>query len=683
MTVRRKLALLGLFFLLCQLAAALMSPVACLALAAGCFAAFFLACLPARRFSLCCIFLCAAALVAGQQLYLQTITLPALRLELGGGRSLLVRVEETWASYEEDRVGARVTVLEADGEPCEFSAYCAAFPWSEPGELVRGVFQVTELPRDEYRLAHMADGMRLALEYVDDVSWEGRADTLLLRIAAWRLELARRIRRYIDFDEGSVLCAMTLGESTGLSEELEQLFRQAGVSHLLVVSGLHLTLVCGLLTAPMPNQRVRALLALLILPGFVLITGLSPSVLRAGVALAISSVGLAAGLPVDPFTSLGVAALVLGLLNPYAACDLGLQLSFCATLGVLCAGAVCSRLSRYRYPTPWPVRLLGLVLPSVLAAGFSLPVLLLQGLAISGVSVLSNLLVLYLAPAILMGGLASAACALSAQTVWLLRPVSALAAFFVRCLLTVLRFTAGLPFARLVLPVGYTLAVWLVLLGLALLFWHSRHYWRWCLAVVPLCAAFALLAGLWLASGLVHIALLGVSSSPCVVAWQGEEAVLVFQGGANAMNEVRDYLEARRLELRYVVDLRRDTAAKPLNGVDCPVVAVRDIPVSMQTSRQISAILVESCPAREGNLARLSVGGFSVVVCSGTVRFAQPLQADVWLLGSYGLDSDIQADCLISSGSLAGGEILYGDGDVLEIRPGRSVRRIEVQYVDE
>ena len=72
-----------------------------------------------------------------------------------------------------------------------------------------------------------------------------------------------------------------------------------------------------------------------------------------------------------------------------------------------------------------------------------------------------------------------------------------------------------------------------------------------------------------------------------------------------------------------------------------------------------------------------------MVLCSGTVRLANPLAASVWILGNAGESSDIQADLQISPGRLAGGEVLYGDGDILEIRPGKSVRMIEVYHVDE
>ena len=686
MVIRRKLALLGLFFLLCQLAAALLPLCSFLVLTAGCFAAFFVFCHLRRCFAPLALFLCAVVLVGAQQLSLQRLVLPKLWCERGQDRTLLVRVEQVWECPEEDRVGAKVTVLRSDGNSCRYSAYCASFPYSEPGELVQGIFHVTDLPDDEYRLDHLADGMQLALQYVSDARWMGEASTVSLYIAEFRLALARRIRRYIPFDEGSLLCAMTLGESTGLPEELERLFRRAGVSHLLVVSGLHLTLVCGLLTAPLRNSRLRAAIGLLILPAFAVFTGLSPSVLRAGTALAIGNVGALFGLPVDPFTSLGVAALVLGMLNPYAACDLGLQLSFCATLGVLCAGAVCARLRRYDHQTvihAVMARILKWILPSFLAACFTLPIQLLRGMEISGVAVLSNLLVLNLAQPILLSGLFSAFCALSVKTAGLLRLFSAVAAFFVRVLVKILTFTASLPIARVLLPKGYTLWVWLTLAILALLFWRSKRYWRLMLRILPVCGAFAVFLGLYMTADLVHIAMLGNASSPCVIAWQKENAVLVFQGGADALNEVRDYLDARHLSLRLAVDLRQDPAANVLARLSCPVISVSEIPVSMQTSRQISDILVESLPTKEGNLARLSVGNVSVVVCSGTVKFAKPLYADIWLLGNSGQYSDIRADCRISSGGLAGGEILYGEGDILEIRPGRSVRKIEVRHVDE
>lgn len=684
MVIRRKLALLGLFFLLCQLAAALMPPGIWIVLAVGCAAAFLLLCrLSGKNYALTVLLVSASLLAGIQQLYVQGILVPAVEQNRGDALSLLVRVEETGKSYEEDRVSARVTVLESGGRSCQYTAYCSAFPYSEAGELVRGVFTVGNLKQDEYYIARLADGIYLELTYQSGAEWIGTEYTPMLQIRQWRLMLSRKIRQYISFDTGSILCAMTLGERTGMPEELDRLFRQAGVSHLLVVSGLHLSLVCGLLAGSLRNSRLRAVANLVIFPLYTILTGFSPSILRAGTAMLIGSVGALFALPVDPFTSLGIAALLLGISNPFAACDLGLQLSFAATLGVLCAGAIYARAVRNRLPVPLRFRIMNWILVPVLAAAFSLPVQLLQGLEISGVSVLTNLLCLYWVRPILILGMLCAVSALTPLLALPLQLLSRLAEMLIGCLLAVLRATAALPISRLVLPTQYTLLVCGILLGLSLLLWRSRRCWKSLLLVVPCCALFAMMIGNCFSRDLVHIALLGTSSAPCLVAWQGEDAVVVFQGGQKAVNEVQDYLDQRRLELKLVLDIRRSGSEDFWRQADCAVFCLQQIPVGMQTSRQVSDILVESVAAKNGNLARLSVGGYSVVLCSGTVYFAQPLHASVWVLGSSGENSDIEAETRIASSNLAGGDILYGDGEILEIRPGKSVRMIGVSHVDE
>lgn len=684
MVIRRKLALLGLFFLLCQLAAVQMPPGVWFALTAGCAVAIFAFCrMRERKYHLLLLFLGAVVMVWIQQLYVQRVLYPAAEQYRGSGLSLLARVEETGECYEDDRVSARVTVLESNGRDCCYTAYCSAFPNSEPGELVRGIFDVSSLTNDEYRLSHLADGIYLELSYLSGADWIGEQHTFLLLVQQWRLMLSRKIRQFISFDAGSLLCAMTLGERTGLSEEWEILFRQAGVSHLLVVSGLHLSLVCGILTGFLKNSRLRAAANLVIFPLYAVLTGFSPSIFRAGTALAISSVGALFALPVDAFTSLGVAALLLGITNPFASCDLGLQLSFAATLGVLCAGALYTRLARNQYPAPIRLRVLNTLLVPVFAACFSLPVQLAQGLELSGVSVLSNLLCLYLIQPILLLGMLCAICALIPFLIVPLQILSRLAEILIRLLIAILQTTASLPYAQMVLEKEYYLFVWTILLGLALLFWFSPRHWKRMLVILPLCTLFAAGIGRFASLGLVHVALLGSSSSPCLVAWQENNAVLVFQGGYSAVKEVREYLQVRNLELQLVMDIRRNNDSDPLSEIECPVVRVQELPNGMQTSRQVSDILLESCRTKDGNLARLSTGGYSVVLCSGTVRLVQPLQASVWVLGNSGEDSDIQADTKISSGRLAGGDILYGDGDILAIRPGQSARLIEVYHVDE
>ena len=122
----------------------------------------------------------------------------------------------------------------------------------------------------------------------------------------------------------------------------KQAFRAAGVSHLLAVSGLHLALLCGLLGF---GRRWRFYKPLILLRGaaalfYLLLTGAPVSVLRAGLVLAVALAGEFLLQPVDLLTSTGFAAVLIGLQNAYAPCDIGFQLSFCAVLGVQAAAAL-------------------------------------------------------------------------------------------------------------------------------------------------------------------------------------------------------------------------------------------------------------------------------------------------------------------------------------------------------
>lgn len=115
-----------------------------------------------------------------------------------------------------------------------------------------------------------------------------------------------------------------------------------GVSHLLAVSGLHLALLCGLLGFGRKWKFYRPLILLRAAAAlfYLLLTGMPVSVSRAGIVLLVALVGDFFLLPPDLLTSTSFAAILLGLQNAYAPCDLGFQLSFCAVLGVQAAAAL-------------------------------------------------------------------------------------------------------------------------------------------------------------------------------------------------------------------------------------------------------------------------------------------------------------------------------------------------------
>ena len=137
--------------------------------------------------------------------------------------------------------------------------------------------------------------------------------------------------------EGAVLNAIITGDRSGLSEETNTAFRRAGITHLIAVSGMHISLFLFMftcLTFFFP-RRWRLLLALPMLGFLVVFTGASPSVLRAAAMSATFLMAEALGRDSDGLTNLFFAGGVLLLMDFDVVYDVSFQLSFAAVLGLI------------------------------------------------------------------------------------------------------------------------------------------------------------------------------------------------------------------------------------------------------------------------------------------------------------------------------------------------------------
>ncbi len=165
--------------------------------------------------------------------------------------------------------------------------------------------------------------------------------------APWYERLATRLRTNMldgiyaacPDEQGDLLAAVCLGERASLSVSMEKDFRQSGLLHLLVVSGLHMSVLTGSLLAVLRclrvHKRLSALIALAVLWLFMLMVGFTYSVIRAAVMLHFLIIGQSLRVRADARTSMAAALLLILLQNPYAAADVGFLLSFAATLGLV------------------------------------------------------------------------------------------------------------------------------------------------------------------------------------------------------------------------------------------------------------------------------------------------------------------------------------------------------------
>jgi ComEC/Rec2-related protein len=169
------------------------------------------------------------------------------------------------------------------------------------------------------------------IDDLNDESWRPRA-----RI---RFAIESMVDRVIGTQEGALALAVLVGVRDGIDRETFDNFREAGIIHILAISGLHVLVVVGLLfklgQLLLPGYRLPALFTLCGLGAYVYLVGPQASVVRAGIMGAAVLLGLVLNRRSDPTNSIGLAGVVLLVFNPRLLWEPGFQLSFSATLGIL------------------------------------------------------------------------------------------------------------------------------------------------------------------------------------------------------------------------------------------------------------------------------------------------------------------------------------------------------------
>lgn len=164
--------------------------------------------------------------------------------------------------------------------------------------------------------------------------------------ARWRAAAGRRLTARLPPDVAGVASALLLAERGGVHPELQRQFANAGLAHVLAVSGLHVGLVGGLafgLLGMAVRDRRRWPWAAAVTGGYVLWIGAPPSAVRASLLLAGWAAARWRGSPVRTADLLGGAAAVALAAHPLVIREPGFQLSYAGFAGLSAGGALARR----------------------------------------------------------------------------------------------------------------------------------------------------------------------------------------------------------------------------------------------------------------------------------------------------------------------------------------------------
>ncbi len=267
---------------------------------------------------------------------------------------------------------------------------------------------------------------------------------------------------------GALLSSLVLGSrAVDLPVQVKDEFVRVGLAHALAASGFHVSMVLAFVLILFQNvaPRPKFIIGTTALLGYLTLTGISPSVLRA----VVMGIGLLVGELLDrkgrPVTGLALAAVLLLLVNPLWIWDLGFQFSFLATLGLqVSVNAICQR------------TLAGL--PPLLATSIAVPqaafiwTLPLQLYAIGGFSaysIVANIICSPLFIVLILGGIVSGILGVifipaGAVLAWFVKPLALLVMAIVTTIGNLpgnFRNTGTIELWQLTIAYGLILLVWL------------------------------------------------------------------------------------------------------------------------------------------------------------------------------------------------------------------------------
>ncbi|MCX7855817.1 MAG: ComEC/Rec2 family competence protein [Anaerolineae bacterium] len=415
-----------------------------------------------------CVLLLAAVLGAGRLLSALPRLPPNALAHYNDVGPVLVEGTVTAAPDERDtytrlRLRAeRLTLPDGQQIPVQGTAlvYLPRYPTFSYGDRLQ-VTGLLETPPEwadfSYREYLARQGIFSLIRRAQAISvGKGTVNPLQALLLSFRQRAQRVIGRILHEPAASLLTGILLGVEGGIPKDVREAFANTGTAHIIAISGFNIAIISGLFFRLFrrwlgPRRAVWPSIVGVIL--YTLLVGASASVVRAAIMGILYLLGRHLGRPTYVPASLAAAAIGMTLWNPLVLWDVGFQLSFAATLGLVLyvdrleRGAV--RLLSRALPEDRVRQAMGFLSDALLvtlaAQIATLPLTLYYFRRLSLVSLLTNFLILPAQPGVMVwGGLATLAGML-----WLpLGEVLGWVAWlFLTYTIEVVRWAAGIPSA--------------------------------------------------------------------------------------------------------------------------------------------------------------------------------------------------------------------------------------------
>ncbi len=278
-----------------------------------------------------------------------------------------------------------------------------------------------------------------------------------------RNSMKRKIEQNLPNETNELLSGMLIGEKSNLQKEIQEDFRDSSLSHVLAISGMHVSYVILGITFVINklkfSKKMSKIVIILILLFFIILTGKTASVTR---ACFMSSYIILASLlhkKAHVLGSISISLLIILIINPYFILDIGLQLSYGGTIGIVLIYPILKKYKKKKEDKTGRIKkvlykikdkIIDTILITISANLVIFPIVLFHYNIMSFTFIISNLLISPIIGIIIILGF------LSVFASYIVSPISKIMFFFLQIFLSVLaqiaHFCAELPLSKVYFP---------------------------------------------------------------------------------------------------------------------------------------------------------------------------------------------------------------------------------------
>lgn len=202
-----------------------------------------------------------------------------------------------------------------------------------------------------YCRARNIDGKVYGAAFIVTDHHDSLKNSISEMLAALRIKIDEALDKSFEEDDAGVLRAMLTGDKSLMDDDLNELYRQAGIGHILAISGLHISMIglffFELLKKSGVSLKINAIISETVVILYCVMTGMSISSLRALVMFSCVMLARSIGKSYDSLSAMGLAGTVLLLLRPLQMFEAGFVLSFVSVVGIACFGKPSAKIAAF------------------------------------------------------------------------------------------------------------------------------------------------------------------------------------------------------------------------------------------------------------------------------------------------------------------------------------------------